>query len=188
MQTVHLQMFGWHVPCCEALRLQWSALFKGKLRLECKALATQLALMRWQLHESPWEDAPAPVTGPGLAEGTNAAAQNVVGIEGVSAQLNQEGLGHTGTSASQTDGTLPPLAKLEAGRAAAQDLREATLGQAIALVAPLRNTPRLSPPAVYPPPGPPPPPRPKVSLMPIPKKPWWQQQQQQGRNRPRLRP
>jgi len=49
-------VFGWHVPCCEVLdfSLNGSRMFTGVSRMECKALATQLALMRWQLRQQPW--------------------------------------------------------------------------------------------------------------------------------------
>jgi hypothetical protein len=29
-------------------------MFTGVARMECKALATQLALLRWQMHQRPW--------------------------------------------------------------------------------------------------------------------------------------
>ena len=44
------------MPCCEVLNfsLNGSRMFTGVSRMECKALATQMALMRWQLHQQPW--------------------------------------------------------------------------------------------------------------------------------------
>ena len=49
-------MFGWHVPCCEAFNFNLhGSMFTGVARAECKALATQLALLRWQMHQQPWD-------------------------------------------------------------------------------------------------------------------------------------
>ncbi len=44
------------MPCCEVLdfSLNGSRMFTGVSRMECKALATQLALMRWQLRQQTW--------------------------------------------------------------------------------------------------------------------------------------
>ena len=61
--TIHAvqppQIFGWHVPCCDKTNAYWrGSMFTGVARMECKALATQMALLRWQMHQQPWAGRP----------------------------------------------------------------------------------------------------------------------------------
>ena len=61
-------MFGWHVPCCEALNFSLNgSMFTGVTRMECKALATQQALLRWQMHQRPWAGPPEHAGAVGMA-------------------------------------------------------------------------------------------------------------------------
>ena len=112
------QMFGWHVPCCEKVNFSLNgSMFTGVLRMECKALATQLALLRWQMHQQPWASRPGQlgITGPpssGISRGS----------------LNDSDWEKVARKPTASQPALPSLAELQAERVSDQQLRDALKG------------------------------------------------------------
>ena len=95
------------MPCCDKTRAyQLGTMFTGAARMECKVLATQLALLRWQIHQQPWAIPPAQAatlgeqpnnttTGVGYnvlissaTDGPTPAARNNSGLAGVMGRLH----------------------------------------------------------------------------------------------------
>ena len=42
-----VQVFGWHAPCCFGTKA---------VAVQCKTVATRMALLRWRLHEKAYDD------------------------------------------------------------------------------------------------------------------------------------